>query len=403
MVDYAKLRQLGTISKFEEGDFIFHEGDPGEEMFIVLSGGVNVYLGSFDDLPINASTIGPGNFFGEMSLLENQPRSASVIAASETTVLRLNKQNFLTVLTEQPELSFNIMTVLSGRIRFQNNELRNREKTIRTLRLELSQKAASPLDTKKGLEMAAAVQNQLESHDEIYFPPQHKKYGVIAPAIHRNYILTKVVKCPVCHNEFTTKMVRLSVIKIEKVESDFRKRYCDFEPLWYSIWVCANCYYTNHHLEFERIEAGEANALKTKIAPLKNKLIFQFTDPREINQVFIAYYLALHIEKLNKNSPFKLGKLWLYLSWLYQDVHDPEMAKIASALALKYYSEGVNHNTFEISIEQEQQCCLILGELFLAQDDEAEALKCFQAAYKEYGKEAFNHQAIKRINSLKKI
>jgi signal-transduction protein with cAMP-binding, CBS, and nucleotidyltransferase domain len=70
-----------------------------------------------------------------MSLLENQPRSASVIAATETTVLRINKENFLKMIAEQPALALNIMTVLSGRIRYLNNEVKNREKTIRTIKL----------------------------------------------------------------------------------------------------------------------------------------------------------------------------------------------------------------------------------------------------------------------------
>lgn len=403
MVDLEKLRHLGTISRYEEGDFIVHEGDPGEEMFIVLSGGVNIYIGSFDDTPINASTIGPGNFFGEMSLLENQPRSASVIAMSETAVLRVNKENFLTMIVEQPSLAINIMTVLSSRIRYLNNELKTREKTIRTMRLEYSQsRPVNLVESLKDSGTAMAVRGQLESSDDAtLFPPQHKKYGVIAPATHRNFLLTKVIKCPVCQGEFTTKMARLSILKTEKIEPDFRKHYFDFEPLWYSVWVCTNCYYANHQLEFETIGKEEASLVKEQLVPLKDKLIFQFTEPREINQVFIAYYLALYAERHTKNRQHKLGNLWLQLSWLYQDVHDQEMFKIASTLALKYYQESVNNHQFDISIEQEQQCYLIMGELLLAKGEADEAMKCFQAAYRHGGKEAYNHQALKRVNSLK--
>jgi uncharacterized protein (DUF2225 family)/CRP-like cAMP-binding protein len=404
MIDLEKLRQLGTICKFEEGDFIFREGEPGEEMFVVLAGGVNIYIGSFDDTPINASTIGPGNFFGEMSLLENQPRSATVVAAEASTLMRINKANFLLMITQQPDLALNILTVLSSRVRFLNNEIKNRERAIRAIKLESAKhQAATSVESLKDWDEAAAVQHQQEQNATDLFPPQHKKYGVIAPATHKNFVLNKTVKCPVCHNDFTAKMVRTATLRTEKIEADFRKRYFDFEPLWYAIWVCTNCYYANHHMEFEVIPQSETSELRAKLEPLKNKIIFQFTDPREINQVFIAYYLALFAEKSNRNRPFKLGSLWLNLSWLYRDVHDQEMAKIASTLAFKYYHDTVNSHHLDISIEHEQQCLLIMGELLIEKGEEDEAIKCFQSACREGGKEAYNHQAQKRINGLKKL
>jgi uncharacterized protein (DUF2225 family)/CRP-like cAMP-binding protein len=404
MIDLEKLRQLGTIGKFGEGDFVFREGEPGEEMFVVLSGGVNIYIGSFDDTPINASTIGPGNFFGEMSLLENQPRSATVVAATETTVLRINKANFMMMITQQPDLALNIMTVLSSRVRFLNNEIRSRERAIRALKLDSAKnQAASSVESLKDWDAAAAVHHHQEQNELALFPPQHKKYGVIAPATHKNFLLSKEVKCPVCQNNFMTKIIRSTTLRTEKIDTDFRKHYIDFEPLWYIIWVCTNCYYANHNMEFEAIPREEASSLQAKLAPLKNNMIFQFTEPREINQVFVAYYLALYAEKNRRNRPFKLGSYWLNLSWLYRDVHDQEMAQIASTLALKYYHDTVNSHQLDISIENEQQCLLIMGELLFEKGEEEEAIKCFQSACREGGKEVYTHQAQKRINGLKKV
>lgn len=108
-----KLKNLGTVKRFAKGDFICYEGDVGTEMFIILSGQVAVYGNSFKCVQEKFAVLGRGEFFGEMSMLDNQPRSASGIAESDVIVLSIPKENFQRLIREVPEMAFAIMTTLS--------------------------------------------------------------------------------------------------------------------------------------------------------------------------------------------------------------------------------------------------------------------------------------------------
>ena len=123
MVEQNKFLEIRYIRRFHTGQYIFHQGTPGDEMYIIRSGKVGVYINSAHDIPIKISEIGTGDFFGEMSLLEDMPRNASIMAEAETVVLAINKENFLAFICDQPSMAFKIMKGLSSRIRTLDNDL----------------------------------------------------------------------------------------------------------------------------------------------------------------------------------------------------------------------------------------------------------------------------------------
>ena len=102
--------------EFRKGHVLFREGEPGREMFVVQSGKVNITKTVRETEKILA-TLGPGEFFGEMSLLDGEPRSATVRAETDMRLLVILRRNFQTLLTEVPELTRNILIVLSRRLR----------------------------------------------------------------------------------------------------------------------------------------------------------------------------------------------------------------------------------------------------------------------------------------------
>ena len=87
-------------------------GDAGEEFFVILDGHARVEVS-----PRKRSRLGPGQYFGEMSLLDGGPRSASVVAETPLRLLVIKRRNFSTLLREAPELAQNLMTTLSRRVR----------------------------------------------------------------------------------------------------------------------------------------------------------------------------------------------------------------------------------------------------------------------------------------------
>ncbi|MEM7132281.1 MAG: cyclic nucleotide-binding domain-containing protein [Chloroflexota bacterium] len=97
---------------------IFQKGDPGSAMYIIVSGSVKI-----EDNGFVVDTLEEGAVFGEMALLDGGPRSASAIAAEETLLLQLSKEEFHELLSDHGEITLGIIYVLSQRLRARTQEL----------------------------------------------------------------------------------------------------------------------------------------------------------------------------------------------------------------------------------------------------------------------------------------
>lgn len=118
--DPKKLAAYGSVRKFSSGDRIVTEGDSGDEMFIILQGKVAVEVGD-----ITVGEMNSGDFFGEMSLIDNAPRSATVTASETTLVFAINDKNFERIIAWEPVIAIRIMKSLSKRVRELNQEIKN--------------------------------------------------------------------------------------------------------------------------------------------------------------------------------------------------------------------------------------------------------------------------------------
>jgi len=112
--------------EYKKGEMIIEEGALGREMFIIKSGSVNV-IKRDDKRDIPLATLEKGDFFGEMALLENVPRGATVIAREVTDVIVLNMGSLLIKIKQDPTFAFNMMQKMSNRIRMLNEKLLKQE------------------------------------------------------------------------------------------------------------------------------------------------------------------------------------------------------------------------------------------------------------------------------------
>jgi len=115
-MDIQKLSQCGKMRYFSNGEIVCMEGQVEYTAYLLLKGKVNVYVGSFNDTAQPIASIGTGSIFGEMSLLENLPRSATIVAAhNDTVALEIGKENFLQLMKTEPELAYNLLKTLTTR------------------------------------------------------------------------------------------------------------------------------------------------------------------------------------------------------------------------------------------------------------------------------------------------
>lgn len=118
------LKGLGKVKQYKYGEFVCVEGEMGNTAYLLLEGKVEVRLGSFKDEPKTVAVLVPGAVFGEMSLLENKPRNASVVTATNTLlVLEIEKSNFLQILKSDKEIAYNLLKTLLGRMEKEMDEI----------------------------------------------------------------------------------------------------------------------------------------------------------------------------------------------------------------------------------------------------------------------------------------
>lgn len=115
--ELKRLRQELDVVKLNSGDILFHEGDPGEHLYVVVQGELEILLAPDTDNELILNMVHSGEYIGEMSLL--QPgglRTASARARGNVVLLSMNRVQFKTLLDRHPELSHTMIGVLSQRL-----------------------------------------------------------------------------------------------------------------------------------------------------------------------------------------------------------------------------------------------------------------------------------------------
>lgn len=112
-------------ANYKKGATIVAAGDLGVAMYIVISGRLKVTISNRSGKEVVLAILESGDYFGEMSLLDSGPRSASVITAEASELLQLGKEDFHTCLHSNPQLSTSIMSCLVQRLREANKKIGN--------------------------------------------------------------------------------------------------------------------------------------------------------------------------------------------------------------------------------------------------------------------------------------
>jgi CRP/FNR family transcriptional regulator, cyclic AMP receptor protein len=103
--------------RYRKGETIFITGDPGTSLCVIENGRVKLVLANVDGREVILDLLGPGDVFGELALLDGEPRSADAVAVEPTFLLLLRRDAFLSVVRERPEVAIMLMGVLSRRLR----------------------------------------------------------------------------------------------------------------------------------------------------------------------------------------------------------------------------------------------------------------------------------------------
>ena len=102
-----------------------------------------------------------------------------------------------------------------------------------------------------------------------------------------------------------------------------------------------------------------------------------------------------------KKVDFKVGKLWLNLAWLYQDMKDDKMVQIAYKTALENYTYVLYNSRVDIMVQEEQKLYMLIGEMYLKDGNNQEAIKFYQKAVQRDAKGMLADEARNRIYDVR--
>jgi len=114
--EMGRLVESARLQIFAAGETLFRQGEPGDSFYIVRDGKVSVLVAGADGQPVPVAHLGERAFFGEMSLLTGEPRSATVVAETDVEVVQVAKQSFAGLLQANVELAGRLAVILEKRL-----------------------------------------------------------------------------------------------------------------------------------------------------------------------------------------------------------------------------------------------------------------------------------------------
>lgn len=126
-IEPAKLKLLAFTSErlsYSGGDVLFHQGDAGDAAFVIISGKAEVSIGT-EEGPLVVARLSDHDFVGEIAILCDVPRTATVTAVTNLEALRITKDLFFRLVKEFPEIAIEVMRELAHRLENTNSRLRD--------------------------------------------------------------------------------------------------------------------------------------------------------------------------------------------------------------------------------------------------------------------------------------
>jgi CRP/FNR family transcriptional regulator/CRP/FNR family cyclic AMP-dependent transcriptional regulator len=123
--ELALLAKDFTLRRFQQGEAIFFQGDPGQSLYLIEAGRVRIYVQDDGGQETSVIFYSAGDIFGELAVIDGLPRSASAIAVDETFVHVLGRERLRAHLLASPQLAYNFMQALAVRVRYSTLQVGN--------------------------------------------------------------------------------------------------------------------------------------------------------------------------------------------------------------------------------------------------------------------------------------
>ena len=123
--DLREILKLAMRQVYKKDNMVLIEEEIGSTMFIILDGRVKISRISDDGREVILSILSEGDFFGEMSILDGQNRSANVVTLDDSKIMIIRREDFLKMLHDYPQIAINLLKELAGRLRRSDAQIKS--------------------------------------------------------------------------------------------------------------------------------------------------------------------------------------------------------------------------------------------------------------------------------------
>jgi len=119
------IANQAVSQQYPKNSILVYEGEEPDALYIIVSGKAKVYVSDEDGKELVLDSLGPGEFFGELALIDGAPRSATVMTTDKSTLLKINQKDFSSYLQNTPGVALNVLKELARRVRGVNEHIRD--------------------------------------------------------------------------------------------------------------------------------------------------------------------------------------------------------------------------------------------------------------------------------------
>ena len=391
-VDYSLYDLAGKVNleRYDKDSIIIKEGEEGTSLYLILSGKVLIYSMSAAGYEIAIQTLGPSDYFGEMSILDGSNRSAGAKALEDTIVFCLSRNDFLEFLNNNPQAALMIIETLSKRLRQANARVNILTETNR----RLSDRSSDPVGTAASQqdfrvqdlediqEQVSAETAELDPANEaeqafaeileqriekIEISLEEKKEQDlvtkkdIAP---EKMLYNKKYTCPACKTRFESPKPFSKYVRVQRTDNDFCKYYESVNPLYYEIIVCPSCGFAfNEEISGVHMKDEYREEIKSRLLMLwKSQLIKNYCGVRTLEQAVETFLLALFSLEGRPIKKSLKGMLCLKTAWLYRYKGDETKERKYIEKALPLLTQAYETENFT-DPKSEVEVAYLLGAL----------------------------------------
>ncbi|MCK8817872.1 DUF2225 domain-containing protein [Natroniella sulfidigena] len=354
-----------TRRQITAGEDIFSYGEAAVEIYLVIKGLVRLFTKNKDGQEEEVTRFTAGHIFGELALLEEGTRSSRATAYQDTLVVVFTAEEMKELMQKQPVLNQKLITGLCKRIQIL-------QKPVIDLP-ELTEVLGS--DEKEKVQKQTA---KAEEGIDLYLSG-HGDYSEITEDNFDHYLYSKEIECPVCNAKIEVKKVRQSRLRLQEIRDDLRPIYKNFKPEWYKIWCCPECFYTARKASYFDLEPEQKSKIRAEFKAKIQQLFgddYQvgYSQPRQLTEVFNAYYVSLQLYKLIDASKDNFAYIWLRLSWIYEDLEEEKLSSAASFRAMENLRDFYFSSSNQQGSDQEDKLALLLAMLCYRHGEIKEAI-----------------------------